>query len=570
MRLPVLSKLSKLDPAFQSAAAIALMLLLFLLFTLPLAFERVAGGRSAERQGYTAGIIRIYCQEPGHSVLAGPQIHFGKNPFNLELTAFEWAQGVTARVVGGAECDTIVEVVGKIFSIICSALGILGLALLASHLWGPLAAAFAAVLLATDELWLRYATYTMIENRVLACGVFAILFSLRRRAALAAVLWALTFMQKPQIFVFCCALWGVIELVTMPSLAQLLKAKNFRRVLLGWCVASVAGVAWFAWSNHLGKQSDLPWIIHTGPRIHNWYFGSWGERVSFGYFRNLLLSWIRESGLNAALPALLVLALFGGLAMTVKESLKALLVRTLPLLAALFFYTFTFYPVFIVHEYYALPLNIGRSLVTAGALALVIEASRRGVGKKSLLRAARSATIAAALVVAVVLGRYALIGLQAYGHFALNINNPAMSFYHPDWNHQVFPKKHGFSVVAAPGTGRDLLFLYLTGQRGFVWCSQNFENAPRAYWKAQGVEYVGWWQGIDEATRLPIWKIRSIDEELALARKMGWSSDTHDVWAGKSMAEWAALASRTGRDPCLDAKDYDPRKWVDLPKRATE
>ncbi|MBI3554630.1 MAG: hypothetical protein HY074_00020 [Deltaproteobacteria bacterium] len=62
-------------------------------------------------------------------------------------------------------------------------------------------------------------------------------------------------------------------------------------------------------------------------------------------------------------------------------------------------------------------------------------------------------------------------------------------------------------------------------------------------------------------TRQPIWNIRSIDEEMAYARAHSWSSDVNDVWGGKSMAEWAALASRTGRDPCLNAKDYDPRKW---------
>src|SRR4051812_48581027 len=103
-------KLFKVKPAFASAAALAFVLFCFLAATLPLAFERVSGGRSADGQAVIGGIIRIYCQEPTHSVVAGPQIYWGRNPFNLELGAFEWAQGVTARVIGGPECDSTVEI----------------------------------------------------------------------------------------------------------------------------------------------------------------------------------------------------------------------------------------------------------------------------------------------------------------------------------------------------------------------------------------------------------------------------------------------------------------------------
>ena len=541
----------KIDPIYTSAGTVALVLFCFLLVTLPLAFERVAGGRSAERQGYTAGIIRIYCQEPAHSVLKGPQIHFGRNPFNLEFTAFEWVQGVAARVISGDECDTTVEMLGKIFSIICSAIGILAVALLATQLWGPVAGAIAAILLGSDELWLRYATYTMIENRVLTFGVFAILFSLRRRPVAAGLAWALTFMQKPQIFVFCTAFWLATEFSLARSLKQLLAVKRFRKVCVAFAGASLVGFVWFGWSAHVGAESDLPWIIHTGPRIKNWYFGNWQERVSFSYLKNLLLAWFKESGVNAGLPLIAALWFTGSEA----ADLKLLLKRSLPLLAALFVYTFTFYPVFIVHEYYALPLNVGRALTTAGVLALAIEAL------PALNRKLSRLTIAALLLIVAVVGRYAVIGIHDYTKFALNINNPDVFFYHPEWGHQSFPKKHGFSVVVVPGSGRDLLYLYLTGQRGFIWCLDNPEFAPRAFWKAQGVENVGWWDGIDLKTRRPIWNIRTIDEELAYARARHWSSDVNDVWATKSMADWAALASRTGRDPCLSPKDYDPRKW---------
>ncbi|MBI3554631.1 MAG: hypothetical protein HY074_00025 [Deltaproteobacteria bacterium] len=335
--------LKKLGPVYSSGATVALVVFCFLLFTLPLAFERVAGGRSAERQAYTAGIIRIYCQEPGHSVLQGPQIHFGRNPFNLELTLFEWVQGVAARVISGPECDTEVEVLGKVFSIVFSAIGVLAAALLAAQLWGPVAGAIAAILLGTDELWLRYATYTMIENRVLTFGVFAILFSLRRRPFAGGLAWALTFMQKPQIFVFCGAFWLGTEIAISRSVRQLLAIKRFRKVCVAFAAASVTGFAWFAWSNHVGTQGDLPWIIHTGPRIKNWYFGNWQERVSFGYVKNLLLAWFKESGINAGLPLITALWFTGADA----ADFKLLMKRALPLLAALFIYTFTFYPVFI-------------------------------------------------------------------------------------------------------------------------------------------------------------------------------------------------------------------------------
>ena len=47
--------------------------------------------------------------------MAGPQIHFGHNPFNLEFTGFEWAQGAIARVIGYTEQDRAGrKVIGKL------------------------------------------------------------------------------------------------------------------------------------------------------------------------------------------------------------------------------------------------------------------------------------------------------------------------------------------------------------------------------------------------------------------------------------------------------------------------
>lgn len=533
------------------AIAVSLILFFFLAATLPLAFERVTGGRSAERQGYTAGIIRMYCLDPSHSILKGPQIHFGNNPFNLELTVFEWAQGLTARIAGGPDCDGEVEVIGKVVSIVFSALGILGVALLAAHLWGNLAAVFATVLLATDELWLRYATYTMIENRVLTLGVFAILLSLKRRALPAAAFWGLTALQKPQIFIFCAAFWAVAELAcTKRPIRHVLRDKRLHKVLAGFFGMGALAAGWYLYSSRLDAASDLPWIIHTGPRAQKWYFGTWEERLSSGYFKHLLIFWLRDTGLNVAIPLLLVVCAIA----RKRPQLGRLFARTLPVVAAFFVYTFSFYHVFVVHEYYALPLNIGRVLTVAGTLAFVFHASRV-VSQPRLWQLAAGAA-------AIVVLRYSVVGIRQYARFALNINNPQTSFYQTEWNRQIFPKKNSMVVIAGDGTGRDLLFLYNTKQRGFVWCAANQKFAPRAYWKEQGIEYVAWTTGINPQTHHYEWVVRTIGEELALARKNGWSSDINDVWAGRAMAEWARIASTNGKDPCLVPEQYDPRTWL--------
>lgn len=550
--------------ALRSGVGISFVVFCFLAVTLPLAFERVAGGRSAERQGYTAGIIRIYCQEPTHSVFKGPQIHFGRNPFNLEFTGFEWAQGVLARAFGGPQCDSNVEEVGKLFSIICSALAILGVALLGTQCWGALAGFFSAILLATDELWLRYATYTMIENRVLACGVWAIYFSLRRRKGLATIFWALTFLQKPQIFVLCSVFWLVRELTQFGNLKDLFKQRKFREVCLGYWCAAFVGLAWYFWSSKLNQNSDLPWIIHTGPRAQKWYFGTWDERLSWNYFKGFLLTAVRDSGLNVALPVAAGVGLFTRKA----PNFRVPFFRALPFAAALFAYTFIFYHVFVVHEYYALPLDVMRALTTAGLMAYLIDLIKNGDSQEIPKKILQYAVF---LSVAIVVGRAAIVGLKEYSKFALNINNPDTSFYHTEWNRQIFPDSSGLVVIAPPppATGRDLLFLYLSKQRGFVWCSVNEKFAPRAYWKEQGVKYIAWGRGINPQTHHYDWEVRTLEEELNLSRKNGWSSDLSDVWAGRSMPEWANLASRSGHDPCISDDDFDPRTWADRPGHNT-
>jgi hypothetical protein len=214
--------------------------------------------------------------------------------------------------------------------------------------------------------------------------------------------------------------------------------------------------------------------------------------------------------------------------------------------------------VFIVHEYYALPLNVGRALAMAGVFDLALA---HLWPEKLKWPPAKWLPALGATAVAIAIARFSIVGFGEYSRFALNVNNPETDYYLPEWGHQVFPEPGSFVAMAVDGNGRDLLFLYMTKQRGLVWCSKNKAYAPRAFWKAQGVRYVAWEDGIDSETRRHRYKVRTLDEDLRLARGMGWSSDVDDAWKAHSMSEWAAIASRTGKDPCLKAEDFDPRKW---------
>lgn len=517
--------------------AVALIVTAFLAATLPLSMRRPVGGRNAERQGYTAGIIRIYCQEPGQFFLKGPQIHFGRNPFNLELTFFEWVQGAVARAIDGPECDSV-EPVAKVFSILTAAVGVLALALLGAQLRSFAAGLIAALLLAGDELWLRYSTYTMIENRVLAIALLAVLLSFRRRAGWAALFWALTFVQKPQIFLFMSALWLGLEVVRQRKLPE-------RRVLLGYGAAAVIGFGWYAWCDHLDRRSDLPWIIHTGKWARNWYVGDLAERLRWVYWKSLGLDWLRRSGLVFAVPLLLALRA----ARTRRTEIRDVVLSAVPLLGATLVYTSVFYAVFVTHEYYAIPLNVGLSLTLALTLDFLI--SRR-YSRRWARRLAYAAAVA-------VVAWHVAVGGRQYIEYAVDSPHPDSLYYHAEWGVEIFPKKRSFVAMAIDGSGRDLLSMYLAKQRGLLWCASNPRFAPRAFWKAQGVEYVAWFDGYDSGTGRRKWVVRTLDEELARARAKGWSSDTNDAWAAHGMAEWAAIASRKELNPCGNAPD--PRGW---------
>jgi hypothetical protein len=565
-------------------------------------------------------MIRMYCENPGHSILKGPQIHFGNNAFNLEWSGFEWAQGLLAaganKFFGVNGCDAV-EPIARTVSTLFSAAALVGVALLASAVWGQVAGFLAAFLLATDGLWLRQAIYTMIENRVVAIATFAIWLSLAnwgseqrqrsRQAArlswlVTASLWTLSAVQKPQVFMAAVFFWLGLYLYRFfghsrkanhtKSISQILRdlirERRFLQVLASISVAALVCSAWLGYSAVLDRQSDLPWIIHTGPRAQKWYFGTWAERLEWIYWKSLILGWLRESGLNLVLPAILLLgfaaqrrASHGQL--SISQNTRSVLLETarraLPLLLATFAYTFAWHHVFVLHEYYALPLNMMRAVTLAGVITLFLEQVSRlhsagGVPKRNGLRLAGSsararpsyATSLALALFAIFLARNTVLGALEYADTALHANDPKSPYYYPDWGKAVFPSsdsRYPLVIMAGPGStsGRDLIYLYLAKSHGFVWCAKNEAYAPRAYWKKEGVRYVAWAKSGSAISAGPTeWTVRTIDEELARARKNGWSSDVNDVWAGKSMAEWAALASATGNDPCIEP-GFDPRTW---------
>ncbi len=522
----------------------------FLLLTLPFANKPLHGGRSGERQGQTGGIIRTYCEEPERFFLKGPQVHYGNNPFNLELTFFEWVQGKIAYAIDGPECDSV-ETVGKVFSSLVSVVGILALLFFVTHLWGWKSGLLSGLLLATDSLWLRYSTYTMIDTRVMTCALCALLFSAKRKPVLAFVFWSLTLLQRPQVFSFAAPFWFVLEL------RDYLKTKKIPPIGIIASVgcAAVIGYGYYLWSCKLNAESDLPWIQWMGPRVQKWFFGTWEERFSFIFFKNSALDWLRRSSLTIALPVLIVLW-----KTFLKPSivLREILWRSLPYLLGMLSYTFVFHHVFIVHEHYALPLNVGFAFTTAGVIGFLF----------TKLWEKKSWKLDSILAGIALLGAVALpvvTSLNEHWKFYKDINNPHSPNLIQNWNIQIFPEKRKLVVIAGLESGRDLIALYNTKQRGFMWCAKNPQFAPRAFWKAHGVQYVAWAKVTD--TGVLKWEVRTIDEELNFARKMGWLLNARDwggerdAWSSRPMTEWAALGSRSGKDPCGDPSDFDPRKW---------
>lgn len=554
---------------------IALCTVLFLALTLPLASKRPSGGRSAERQGFTAGIIRMYCLDPDHSIVKGPQIHFGNNPFNLEYTGFEWAEGVAARAVGGEDCGSSVEVIGKTVSILFSAAAILLVAWAAFLLAlragvaepsARLSAAISAFLLASCELWLRYSTYTMVENRTLFFALLGLIgcwkITETKRLSplwfsLTALGWAMAGMHKPQGYAFFAAFWCAFEFLRWLETRK----KPNTNAIAAFAVGTAAMVAWLFWNSKLDPTSDLPWILHTGPRATHWYFGDWSERFRLHFYTSNFLKSLQQTGVLVALPALLCGALF--LRSSIRTPLRQLARVVIPHLVATLAFVFVFWNVFIVHEYYALPFDVARALCTGVVLGVLCEHLFTTESKTLSAISRNAVALAAALVVTGVCANAYLTNIPRYLDYAERIEDPRAPDYLQGWNINVFPKKNPFVVMTVRSRGSELLYLYMAHAHGFIWCTQNPVHAPRKYWKDEGIKYVAWGEPSKDPKKpgLYEWKVRTIDEELADARKRGWSSDINDHWAGHTMAEWSAIASRGGYDPCLDPKDFDPRQW---------
>lgn len=540
--------------------ALSLLTAIFIFITMPVAFKPPTGGRSGERQGQTAGIIRMYCEDSSKFFFKGPQIHFGNRPFNMEVTVFEWLEGHIARVIDDPGCDSV-EVVAKTISVLFSALGVFIIGLLGFFLWGSHAGLTAASLLAFNDLWLRYASYAMIENRVITCALLAMLFCFKRRFLLGSFFWFLTLIQKPTVFAFCVPFWLCLEFFKIyeevGSISKVFKysfrERDARNTILSFMGAMLLGVVSLKLSYLIDQQSDLPWVQWTGPRHQSWYFGNWQERLQWTYWKNLFLDSARRSGFLVVAPCLIFLGVAGSRLQSRKGSSQFyfqwqfLLSIFCSFLIARFVYTFCFYNVYIVHEYYALPLNMGMALATAASVSALFGFVGR---KKPLLPV---------LCLVAVLASNCGAGILDYWRFLQEIKHSNSSLYFKDYDIQVFPKKHVLVAMVVQGSGRDLLHLYLSKQHGFVWCIDNPKYAPRAFWKKSGVEYVAWQNGRSSDGKTK-WLVRTIDEELAYARSQHWSSDVWDAWQGKTMEEWAALGSRTGKDPCK-VGGYDPREW---------
>ena len=514
--------------------------LFFLAITLPLYNTRPAGG---DRSGQTAGIIRIYCQEPGRSSLKGPHIHFGKNPFNLEWTIVEKLQGALVRALdhSNPDCDSV-EVVAKTTSILFGALSVFALIWVSTLLWGKIPGLISGLILATDALWLRYSTYTFIEHRTMAIALLAIAFSLKRWYFLAFSFWTFTLLQKPQAFSFLVGIWVCIELLRI----VLEKRKIDYKLVLVLFGALFIGGSYMIWSSTVNESSDLPWIQWMGPRSRAWFIGNWSDRFTIDYWKGQLLLWNRKTGVFY----FAVLALI--LSRKKQQDILSVFKASFPFLFALLGYTFVFYHVYIVHEYYSLPLNLGAALFLPGVFWVFF---------KSVSDKKTKIVVFSLFLVGMVLVP-SITNLKKYAYYFKNIENPESESYLHEWNVPVFPKRNVFAVIANEN-GREVYPLYFARARGFAWCAKNKEFAPRAYWASQGVEYVAWAKSYDTKLKRILWQVNSMKEELEWAKKMGWSSDVNDVWSSRSMKEWAALASKTARDPCLYKEDFDPRLWID-------
>lgn len=550
----------------------AVLVALFVFMQVPKIGLTPARENVFERQAQTSGMIRLYCLDSTRHPLASPQLPWGNGAFNMELSIFEWGQGAVARLLDGGSCESV-ERVSQISALLAAVASLFFAFLLGNTLFGSFGAILCAGALAFDPAWLKFSTYMLMDIRAVAFAFLGGFLCLKGRWGWATVAWFVAGSHRPQAFTAMGTYF-----VLLLGLAQWMHSRRFSiqsaviKTLPVFAGGALA-LCYHAYAAVFNRTHDLPWFTWAGPRIFKTYFGNWHERWEWPFWKGLLFDWLHKPALNLAFAAvvgiglILFLARRNSAARTTTQDLrfiqklfKNVLILSLPYVVSRFVYTFMFLTVFKWHDYYAVPLN-GLGALTKGLiLGSILQQTALYFGETRL----RSKLLWLATAVTVVpLGFWAVSNVRHDLRFTAERRNPGSSLFYHDWGQTIFPADRSLVVVVHPLAARDMGYLYISKHPGYTWCKTSPENAPRAFWRDQGVKYVAWPE--EPQPNKPLrWTVRTMAEELAHARARGWSSDLNDFWAGRTMAEWAKIASRYDLNPCQGgARDRDPRLWKD-------
>jgi hypothetical protein len=237
------------------------------------------------------------------------------------------------------------------------------------------------------------------------------------------------------------------------------------------------------------------------------------------------------------------------------------LILAAPFFLARFLYTFLFLRVFQWHDYYAIPINALGALSAGILLGWTVTKVTSEIQKLPARdgKAAWLWLVLAAISVPVIAASAAVI--RADRAFTAGRSDPSSPRYCTECLQKIFPDDAKMVVVVNPGNVTDLRYLYYSKRPGFTWCLSNREFAPRKFWKDAGVTHVAWPHPDPNRQGAWLWTVIPLDQELAEARAKGWSSDVLDPWEGRSMAEWASIASQRRWEICNFPSLYDPRTW---------
>ena len=556
----------------MSKISLAVILILFTFIQLPKIGLTPARENVFERQSQTAGMVRLYCLDGSRHPLASPQLPWGTGAFNMELSIFEWAQGAVSRLVDGGSCQSV-ELVTQITALIAAVVTLVLAFLLGNALFGPFAAVLCAGALAFDSAWLKFSTYMLMDIRSVAFAFLGGYLCLKRRWTWATLAWFVSASHRPQAFTATGTFFIILLGIVLWMRERRFSLKSTLAAAVPVVLGGALGLCYHVYAAVFNRSHDLPWFTWAGPRIFNTYFGNWHERWEAAYWKGLFFDGLHKTALNLALASIfsIGLLLFLGARKDasraqhvrfIQNLLKKVLILTLPYIVGRFIYTFLFLTVFKWHDYYAVPLN-GLGALTKGLiLGFILKQTAEYLrGSRTRLRALSIATA----VTVVPLLVWGASNAVRDARFTAERRDPTSSLYYHDWGQTIFPATDTRSlvVVVHPRAARDMGYLYISKHPGFTWCNHSPENAPRAFWQQQGVKYVAWPE--DGAPGQPLrWKVRTMAEELAHARAQGWSSEVKDYWAGRTMAEWAKIASRHDLNPCQgDIHQRDPRLWKD-------